>query len=215
MRLCNARHSGAGGAWVPWVVRLWMVGVAGVIGCVAAFFIWMGAAERDRAIAAQSWPTVEGTITESRVAESRGAKGRRDSTAIIRYSYSVDGAPYEGNRLSYIVATESAAARAARYSPGDRVVVHVNPTDPAAAVLETPPPGWEAWIPMAVGTFGVVFCTLFSLLAWDMSGMMIDPNRTPGRLLRLLIGERRLGILLSALRRRAATASPAGQSTLP
>lgn len=196
--------SGRGGRWVPWIVRLWMVGVAVVIGGVAAFFIWMGAAERDRALAAQAWPTVPGTITESRVAESRGAKGRRESSAIVRYTYAVDGTSYEGNRLSFIVATDSAASRVARFRQGDRVEVHVNPNDPTTAVLEAPPPGWEAWIPIAVGTFGVFFCTCFAILAWQMSGMMINPERTPGGLLRLFIGRRRLQILQSALLRRAA-----------
>ncbi len=198
-----------GSRWVPHVVRAWILLVCLAIAAVGGFFVYMGAQERNTALAAMGWPTVAGTITESRVATTTSRK-RRNSSHVLRYAYSVDGVEHEGNRRSFLVALDSADSQAARFAPAQQVVVHYNPMDPSEACLETPPPGWEAWLPVAVGFLSMVFSIGIACLAWAISGLMIHPERDPAPLLRFLFGAKRMDRALAAVRRARMPQHPDG-----
>ncbi len=185
---------------MPHVVRAWFLVVCVAIAAVGAFFVVMGAQERDKAVEAMSWPTVEGTITESRVATS-GSRKHRTTSHILRYEYSVDGVPHEGSRRSFLVDVEGASVHAAEYTVGQAVLVHHDPARPGEACLEASAPGWEAWPPITMGLFAMLFSTGIAWLAWVISGLMIHPERDPAPLLRLLFGAKRLDRVLAAARR--------------
>jgi len=191
------------------VVRAWFVFVCVAIAAGGGFFVYMGAQERNTALAAMDWPTVEGTITESRVATG-GSPKQKTTSHILRYAYSVKGESYEGNRRSFLVDVDGASSHAAHYAVAQHVVVHYNPDNPAEACLEASAPGGEAWFPIAIGFFTMVFSTGIAWLAWVMSGLMIHPDRDPAPLLRLLFGAKRLDRVLAMTRRARQSSDPAG-----
>ena len=87
-----------------------------------------------------SWPTAPAVITESRVSVEPGADSTTYS-ADIAYRYTVDGAPYEGDRVRLTLTqstSDSSDARRVvdRYPAGAEVRVAYDPDDPATSVLE-------------------------------------------------------------------------------
>jgi hypothetical protein len=93
---------------------------------------------------ARSWPTVEGQITESEVERER-AIGDTDEEvqykAVVKYSFTVDGRPYTGERVAFGLGTSNRPSGARRivdrYPAGRAVEIHYSPIDPSDAVLET------------------------------------------------------------------------------
>ena len=94
--------------------------------------------------ASLTWPTTPGTITSCELREVRN-KPRRLPYEIVRYtvdvtySYTVDGEPYEGDRVALIDSLwseGSAQARESKYQVGTTHPVYYNPDDPSRAVLE-------------------------------------------------------------------------------
>jgi hypothetical protein len=103
-----------------------------------------------------SWPTARGEVLVSEVQSrmestesSRGTGSRRKRTtsttrvywAELKYSYSVDGASFEGERVDYGMESRSSKrTRAdeivALYPVGEEALVYYDPTDPSEAVLE-------------------------------------------------------------------------------
>ncbi len=80
------------------------------------------------------WPTAEGLVTKS---ESRGvAKKRRHN---LRYSYTVDGRQYEGQRsaLRDGLIKHRLSDRVSLYPVGQYVTVYYSPEDPNFSILET------------------------------------------------------------------------------
>jgi len=68
------------------------------------------------------WPQVAGTVTESKL------------TAVVRYSYTVDGAQFSSEQVTPH-GDDNAWVR--KFRPGTRVNVQYNPANPAQAVLES------------------------------------------------------------------------------
>jgi hypothetical protein len=103
-----------------------------------------------------SWPTARGEMITSEVQSrmkttksSRGTGSRRKTTTSttrvfwseLKYSYSVEGASFEGERVDFGMESSSsnrsgADERVARYPVGEEVLVYYDPIDPSEAVLE-------------------------------------------------------------------------------
>ncbi len=89
----------------------------------------------------RSWPSVQGTITTSRVdwivlASRRSAFSQ---ILVLTYSYTVDGQPYTGKRIDIApsgwLSRETAAQRHAKYPRGAQVAVFYSPAKPSLATL--------------------------------------------------------------------------------
>ena len=106
---------------------------------------------------ARSWPTVEGQITKSEVKRER-AIGDTDEevqyNAVVKYSFTVDGRSYSGDRVAFGLGTSNRSSDARRiidrYPAGQAVEIHYSPIDPSDAVLETNVGGF-AIITLVVG----------------------------------------------------------------
>jgi hypothetical protein len=88
---------------------------------------------------AASLPSVVGTITRSEVQVSRGHKNSLNHDFVIRYTYEVDGLPYEGSQVRYPWNNDTADSMrrlATRYPRGAQVPVFYRPEDPREAVLK-------------------------------------------------------------------------------
>jgi hypothetical protein len=108
--------------------------------------------------AARNWPTVAGRITSSQVKVEHDSEGGNSYNPIVRYSYRVDGRPYEGERVKFGFKSSTRAAAQhmiKKYYVGGDVNVHHDPHKPAEAVLETD---------VLTGTdlFGTIFMTPFN-----------------------------------------------------
>jgi hypothetical protein len=84
--------------------------------------------------ASTGWPTVSGTVTSSETAK---VMFRRQPRAT--YSYSVNGTPYTGNRISFAAGypPKETDAILSRYPVGRDIMVAHEPGNPAQATLET------------------------------------------------------------------------------
>lgn len=100
-----------------------------------------------QAIRSPSWPTVEGTVAESRVLQKTGRRGRKTDIPIITYRYSVGGVEHVGTRLffgsQYSESWTTGAKWTAdtkeyieRYPPGASLRVHYAPNDATTSVVE-------------------------------------------------------------------------------
>jgi hypothetical protein len=89
---------------------------------------------------AAGWPTTEGTVTNTYIAQHTGSKGAISYSPEVQYQYQVDGFSYTGDRLGVISQSSSydwALSYLNNYQVGSTVTVHYNPANPADAVLET------------------------------------------------------------------------------
>lgn len=120
---------------------------AAALGAIA--LVWGGYTFRQARVSA-SWPTVEGTVIQSRLAYVTAADrntpdGQRARERDLVYRYVVDGQAYESRLISYSDDAPLALLwprihdeRLLERYPRDAVVtVHYDPDDPARAVLET------------------------------------------------------------------------------
>lgn len=126
-----------------------------------------------RARASRRWPSVEGRVLASGIAES-GPSGRlgsgghgRTATLRVSYAYEVDGSPFQSSRVSFhdAVTKSPAYARsiAERYPAGSPVRVYYDPSRPDQAVLDRTA-GCAAYLFLFVG--GVLFAVGAVLLAF-------------------------------------------------
>jgi hypothetical protein len=98
------------------------------------FALWKAWQNIQMAKASTGWPTVSGTITTSERAKVMFRKQPR-----VTYSYSVNGTPLAGNRISFAggYPPKETDAILSRYPVGREVVVSYAPDKPAEATLET------------------------------------------------------------------------------
>lgn len=106
-------------------------------------------------VVSPGWHTTEGNVTYSTSHESR-----RRSDVDVRYTYSVDGRVYSGDRWSYRVSLSSmrsqdVSATQAAYPVGSHPQVSVDPHDSARSVLE-PGPHWDDLIWVGAGLMFLV-----------------------------------------------------------
>ena len=125
----------------PFVAVLFLL--LGVIGTVNGLY-WLWKSRRSR-----NWPTAPGTIVVSQLitgtdvhhAELRDVPVITTYGAKIRYSYTVDGRPYNGGRVGWtgrgMARTDHyARKRMAKYPVGKQITVYYQPGKPENAVLE-------------------------------------------------------------------------------
>lgn len=113
------------------------------VGIIA--LIWGGIVLKN-ASASSAWPSVQGEVTESkvetkveRVKKNERWQNRRTYWAKVHYSYSVDGAPYSGAKVSfgeYGGKEKDARQIVKRFPKGKSVDVYYDPEKPEMAVLE-------------------------------------------------------------------------------
>jgi hypothetical protein len=112
--------------------------------CLGLALALGGAWEERKAMASRRWPTVDGTVVQSRLVSRRGWR------ADVSYAYTVAGAQYRNDSTSLDVFS-SERAQVAQYPTGTRVTVHYDPADPATSILE---PGGHRGL---VGILGGLF----------------------------------------------------------
>ncbi len=159
-------------------MRVFFIAVPSIIACVALFFIVMGTREWMLAVASTSWPTVEGSILSSSVAESRHGRksGRRtDYFPKIEYAYSVNDVHYTGSKVSFKTTSPSRASADALVDafPADsRRAISYDPADPTRSVL-VPGADWMSVIPVGIGVFSLAFSAVFIWLALKITRRML------------------------------------------
>lgn len=121
--------------------------VAGLIVVAGAVVLLAGAVLRPlwQARAARSWPLATCEIVEKRLVETESAEGARGLAATLRYRYEVGGRTYQGTRHDFrpFRGDVVEAREVRRLHIGARVPCHVDPDDPAVAVLA--PRGWAGF----------------------------------------------------------------------
>lgn len=140
-------------------------------------------------IESEDWPTAEGIITSSMIdsyEERDTSTGDDDFPPTyttyyepkITYSYSVNGAEYSSDKISFsrtrFVIQSDAQEVIEKYSTGTNVTVYYNPDNPSEAVLE---PGIQNSGGMICGTIGaVVFIILGALIVLGVIKKQITTN---------------------------------------
>lgn len=118
-----------------------------VIACAVIAWTVYGAIRENEsnirnADASLTWPSVKGRVTETRLDASRKPKAKTtDYTALITYTYSVNGQSYTANRIRFGAegenTRESQQSVLNRFPEGARVDVLYDPANPAIATLLT------------------------------------------------------------------------------
>jgi hypothetical protein len=98
------------------------------------FALWKAWKNIQVAKASTAWPTVTGTVLTSERTKKMFRKQPR-----VAYSYSVNGTPFTGNRISFAAGypPKETDTILSRYPVGREVVVAYEPGNPAQATLET------------------------------------------------------------------------------
>jgi hypothetical protein len=101
---------------------------------VFPFALWKAWQNVQLAKASSNWPNVSGTVTASACAKVMFRKQPR-----VTYSYSVNGVPFTGHRISFAggYPPKETDAILSRYPVGREAVVSYAPDKPAEATLET------------------------------------------------------------------------------
>ena len=126
---------------------------------IALLTLLGGWRESAAARTAADWPAVDGTVTAVEVVrvERRGRVPFTVPAVRVAYEYAYGDRAYSGDRLRAdgdAVNPDSAAGRAwLALRPGERVVVYVNPADPAQAALDRAASG--RWLPNGLALLGL------------------------------------------------------------
>jgi Protein of unknown function (DUF3592) len=134
------------------------------------------------AISCQKWPAVPGVIVSSAEREEFVHQTPRQSAgppkvtyrADIRYTYTVNGAAYNGTQVSFGDFAGSSGSKAAadervaRYASGNSISVHYDPSNPGISVLETRL-AWSSVLIPAMFAAGALICGLGCYRGWRMT----------------------------------------------
>ncbi len=140
--------------------------LGGIFFILGVGLLLFGLQNQKKAKAAESWPTVNGTIVSARLDEVRHTDRRQGRTytrvsynPMVEYSYEVAGNTHKGSRIfpGSTMSYDQGTARNIinRYQPNTTVNVHYDPADPKTSVLETKSKGGSLFIIM-----GIVFIVL-------------------------------------------------------
>jgi hypothetical protein len=155
---------------------------------LTALFLWAGLGNTWYGWVSQDWPTAEGRVLTSRVAEVRFSRSdRRHSNdlvnptprgpiiryrPVIEYQWQVGGGLYERDRRNFSAAVadeetqEAAEAIIAPYVAGERVPVYYDPDQPSRGILE-PGPHWDGLgVSMIVAIILALFALVFTVLGY-------------------------------------------------
>ncbi len=178
----------AGRGWIKKLLFLAAVtafwcGITGVfVGIVIHTFL-------KTAVAGKDFATAQGKVLNSEVKTSHGSKSNTYS-ALVRYTYTVDGKVYTSDRYSYDSWGSSDAAHAnqvvAANRPGKAVTVYYSASDPSDAVLTIKPEPVTYIMLLAMQPFALVGLGLLgSLLALPVARgrirrfLLMRQNRPP------------------------------------
>ena len=143
--------------------------LAGVILAVVGLgFILSAIVSNQRMKAAESWPTIPGTVldTDIQVHVSRNSgMTTRTYEPIIHYQYTLMGKPYDSKKVSFgslHMKDDQAQEILNRYPAGSTVTVHYDPGKPEKSVLEVTARGGKTLM-ISGGFFIVMGIILFVL----------------------------------------------------
>ncbi len=117
-------------------IFLWFIVLLGVGS------MYLGLNTMNLARQSTGWPSVQGTVTESRIhSESHPGAGKKPTYhANVEYAYTVDGEEHTGDRVSFgeygTNDPSHAQAIIGRYPKGNTVAVYHDPDRPGESVLE-------------------------------------------------------------------------------
>jgi len=147
----------------------WMFGLVFLV--LGVIFLIVGLVATKRAKAAQSWPSMPGTVVRSEVVRHESTDEDGSSSVsyepVVEYEYSVMGQPFTARRIAFGANTfhyKKAAEIAARYPAGGRVNVYYNPDKPKDAVLETTASGSKLFIILGAGLLAATVVVM--ILEW-------------------------------------------------
>ena len=109
--------------------------------------------------AANDYPSVPGKVIDSRVETHSDSEGGTSHKAKVRYAYTVNDQPYEGDRVRYGMHTGGKKASRSfvqKHAPGTPVTVYYNPAKPAEAILEPGVSGADLFMILFLTPFNVV-----------------------------------------------------------
>jgi hypothetical protein len=117
-----------------------------------------------------AWPRVRGEVVDTRLVWSSSPRAGQAYWPTIHYRYSVDGAGFSGQRVSFRPSYGRAEAEAAvsKFSAGSPVSVWYRPGDPRTSVLE--PDTWKAnlatlfLVPSTIATVALALVSLLVLV---------------------------------------------------
>ena len=105
---------------------------------VAALWLFLVAVSTVEAVKAGNWPTVNGTVVQSKYALGCG-RGGNQPFPDVRYTYEFQGTVYTGRRIAldtdYCGWASTAKRIAGAYTPGASVKVFINPLEPHESAL--------------------------------------------------------------------------------
>jgi hypothetical protein len=152
------------------------VGVWTAVTIGADVMIFRGIARQGETAA---WPTVQGTVAQSRVKRSRGSEGGSVYSAEITYRYTVGGREYESDRYRFGDISSSSRGRAQRivdrYPAGGPATVHYNPSDPSEAVLSADVDGMDMFLLLFLAPFNLVMIGGWIYLGRAISIAVVKP----------------------------------------
>lgn len=111
--------------------------------------------------AQKTWPTVQGVVTEARVAETR------DARPIVRFEYSINGAAFRGVTDLHLPGfggrnnrRDAALEVILPFTRGDSVRVYYDPQNPAHALLK-PGPTWDIFAKLGLAGVLILCGSIF------------------------------------------------------
>jgi len=88
--------------------------------------------------ASAAWPSVSGTVLSAELVENGYSRRGKKYKAVVRYSYAVNDAPYNGERIAFDGYGSSFTPNQVveKYAAGTTHPVYYDPANPSEAVLE-------------------------------------------------------------------------------
>jgi uncharacterized protein DUF3592 len=141
------------------------------VGIYALYQVYRGRKQADESA---SWQSTHGTVTGSSLGQSTNYSDSGPTVSyfpIVRYSYSVVGQPYTGERIAFGLGESSSRSAKAQkmldgYPVGRPVTVYYDPANPAQAVLERRAGGGIGGL-----LIGIVFLTAGLCVGCAVTGM--------------------------------------------
>jgi hypothetical protein len=135
--------------------RIFLVVLGLLLAAIGALFVWMMAASALRASHTRHWPQVPCVILVSEIHDRlHDPQSPVEYRHHIVFGYEWEGQAHTSERASLRGNPWSSkrgvvAARAAEYTAGQHTVCHVNPADPAFAILkpDSMAPLYSIWFP--------------------------------------------------------------------
>jgi hypothetical protein len=101
-----------------------------------------------------SWPRAQGTLESFQIMQEVKTRGGNQYLAETRYSFTVDGKGYHGDRFNtrgnYLAGEQEAATLKGKYHAGGSCSVAYDPSDPSQCFLDTSVT-WHTWGKMVIG----------------------------------------------------------------